>query len=80
MVVICFAIVMGIRMKSLTDINHRYTVQADILKAELEAEEARSKDLEESRSYVQTREYIEKIARERLGLIGQNETILKPNE
>lgn len=80
MVVICFAIVMGIHMKSLTDTNHRYTVQADILKAELEAEEARSKDLEESRSYVQTREYIEKIARERLGLIGQNETILKPNE
>ena len=79
-VVIFFAVVMGFRMRSLSAVNHRYQVQIQALKAEEEAEQLRSKELEESRSYVQTRDYIEKIARERLGLIGQDETILKPNE
>ena len=78
-VVICFVLVMGYRIRSLSAVNHRYAQQEAALQAELEAEQARSEELEESRTYVQTREYIERMARERLGLVLPDETIIKPN-
>ena len=49
--------------------------------AELEAakvkEEQRQQDIEEYKEYTQTREYIEEIAREKLGLVYEGEVIFK---
>ncbi len=79
-VVLCFAAVMGIRMSTLRVTAQSYENQVAALQAELEAEEERESELAESKAYVQTREYIEKIARERLGLVGEDETVVKPND
>ncbi|MBO6150796.1 MAG: septum formation initiator family protein, partial [Clostridium sp.] len=50
------------------------------LEAQVKAEEERAARLEEQRVYVQTKEYIEKVAKEKLGLVNRGEVILKPSE
>ena len=43
-------------------------------------EEQRAQELEEYRIYVQTKEYIEKVAKEKLGLVNKDEILLKPEK
>ena len=49
------------------------------LQTELESQQQRRDDLEEQRVYVQTKKYIEEMAK-KLGLVYPNEIIFKPNE
>ena len=50
------------------------------LTAELQEEQERSGELEEQRAYMQTVRYIEEVARNVLGLVYPEETILRPQE
>ena len=77
--VLCFTVVMGFRIRTMKETDHRYEVQAAALEAELEAEEQRREELEESKEYVQSQDYIERLAREKLGLIDPDEMLVKPN-
>ena len=43
-------------------------------------EEARAAQLEEYRIYVQTKQYVEKVAKEKLGLVNKDEILLKPRD
>lgn len=54
--------------------NRKRTVQ---LKKEIQTEEQRAADIEEYRRYTSTDAYIEEIAREKLGLIYEGETVFK---
>lgn len=54
--------------------------QQSELKAQLREEQDRSDELEEKRAYMQTVRYIEDIARNLLGLVYPDETILRPEE
>lgn len=47
------------------------------LESEIVKEEQRAEDIEEYRLYTQTREYIEEVAREKLGLVYEGEVIFK---
>ncbi len=40
----------------------------------------RSKELEEYRIYVQTKQYIEEVAKQKLGLVNPDEILLKPKK
>ena len=40
---------------------------------------SREEQLEEERVYVQTKQYIEKVAKEKLGLVNPDEILLKPS-
>ena len=44
----------------------------------VEAQNVRSEELEKQSIYMQSIDFIEKIARERLGLVGKDETVIKP--
>ncbi len=79
-VMACFLVVMGFRMKSLSATAKSYDDQVAALEEELAQEEQRAQDLEEEKAYVQTRQYVEQIARDRLGLVGPDEVVVKPNE
>lgn len=57
-----------------------YDSHVESLKSELEAEQARTKEIEETREYMKTDEYIESVARDRLGLVKENEIIFKEVE
>ena len=43
-------------------------------------EEARAAQLEEYRVYVQTKQYVEKVAKEKLGLVKKDEILFKAEE
>ena len=47
------------------------------LESEKVKEEQRAQDIEEYKEYTQTREYIEEVAREKLGLVYEGEVIFK---
>ncbi len=50
------------------------------LEEQLQTEQERSAELEDQRAYMQTVRYIEEVAREVLGLVYPDETILRPEE
>lgn len=49
------------------------------LETEIEEEQGRTEKIEEERSYMDSEEYVEKIAHEKIGLVYDNETIFKEN-
>lgn len=49
------------------------------LENQIEDESKRAEELESEEAFMTSYEFIEKIARERLGLVSPNETIIKPD-
>ena len=79
-VVISMALVVSIKGTSLHDKDMEYMVREENLELQKAKEESRAAELEERRIYVQTKQYIEEVAKEKLGLVNPDEIILKPRE
>jgi cell division protein FtsB len=54
-----------------------YTNRINELNADIEAEKERTEEIEEYRKYMQTKKYIEEMAKEKLGLVYENEILIK---
>ena len=76
--VLSLAVVVQIKGSSLKSIDREYEIRLENLTAQKEEEEQRALDLEEERKYVQTKEYIMEVAKEKLGLVDPVEILLKP--
>lgn len=50
------------------------------LEAQIEAEEKRAEEIEEYSKYVQTKKYAEEVAKEKLGLVYEDEIIFKAED
>lgn len=50
------------------------------LEAEIEAEEEKAQEIEEYSKYVQTKKYAEEVAKEKLGLVYEDEIIFKAQD
>ena len=72
--------VLTVHTRSLRAADADYAAKVQALSAEVEEESKRAEELEEYQVYVQTKQYIEQVAREKLGLVNPNESIVKPNE
>ena len=72
--------VMSVQMVSLYEKNQDYRDRKKQLEADLEDEQLRQDELEEREEYITTKEYIEKIAKTKLGLVYPNEIIFKEEE
>ena len=57
-----------------------YQLREQTLNQQVAAEENRAKELEEYRIYVQTKQYIEEVAKQKLGLVKPDEILLKPSQ
>lgn len=79
-VVLSMAIVVNMRSASLKQRDFEYQMKEESLRAQLAQEEQRAARLEEERVYVQTKQYIEKVAKEKLGLVNPDEILLKPTQ
>ena len=79
-IVAVMSVVVFFRQIDLEKKNEEYIAREHALTAELEEEQARTKDLEEYKKYVQTKQYVEKVAKEKLGLVKEDEILLKPRE
>ena len=53
-------------------------ITVEALEKQKTEEENRARELEEYRVYVQTKQYIEEIAKQKLGLVNPDEILLKP--
>lgn len=54
-----------------------YNSRLESLEAQIEEEKARTIEIRETEEYMKTDEYIESVAREKLGLVKENEIIFK---
>lgn len=76
-IVLVFLTVMAIQIYNMKQKDETYAAQEAALREQLQAEEKRAEELVELEEYMQSDEYIEDTARNRLGLVYKNETIFK---
>ena len=57
-----------------------YAQKEKQLQEQIDAEVQRSEEIEEYRKYTQTQKYVEEVAKEKLGLVNENEIIFKSEE
>lgn len=79
-VVLSLAVVVTIKGSTLKEKDMEYLAKQENIEVQLEREKERAGSLEEYRKYVQTKQYIEKVAKEKLGLVKPDEILLKPSE
>lgn len=79
-VVVSLAVVVNIGASSLREKDLEYQVKEANLEKALAKEESRAAQLEEYRVYVQTKQYVEKVAKEKLGLVKKDEILFKAEE
>lgn len=78
-VVAVFCIVVGIYSINLKKQSEELEEKKTNLEEQLASEEQRTKDLEELEKYMQTKKYMEEVARERLGLVYPDEILIQPS-
>ena len=66
----------GIRLRQK---NQTYQEREDALLEAIAEEEARAEEIADFEAYTKTKKYVEDIAKERLGLVYEDEIIFKPN-
>lgn len=69
--------VVSVNSISLHAKNKEYLAQTEELEKLIAEEEHRAEDIEEFEKYVQTDEYVEDVAKEKLGLAHKNEILFK---
>ena len=79
-VVFSLAVTVTIKGSSLKDKDLEYQQREANLEAQKQKEEERAKELEGYRIYVQTKQYVEEVAKQKLGLVNPDEILLKPSE
>lgn len=67
----------GISLKEKNDV---YRAKEAELQVQIEAEQERSEEIDALKEYVGTDEYIESVAKEKLGLVHENEILFKEQE
>ena len=60
--------------------NAAYVEELAQLQNKIDAEEDRTQDLADLEAYMQTDEYAEQVAKDKLGLVYEDEIIFKPEE
>ena len=79
--VVCIIIVaLTVKCRTLADRNAVYAQQIETLEQRITEEEGRGESIESFRRYTHTNAYIEKVAREKLGLVYPDEVIFQPQE
>ena len=85
MIIALFAIsimtcVVGINSISLKQKQKAYAAREQELLQQISVEEARAKELEEFATYTKTKKYAEEVAKDKLGLVYENEIIFQETD
>ena len=78
--ILCLLVVVSFGEMQLKQKNEAYQRREEELMAQLEEEEQRTQEIEELKKYVQTKKYVEEVAKERLGLVYEDEILFKAVE
>ncbi len=76
-VVLMMLVVVTIKSVELREKRAAYMAREEALMQEIEAEQARTEEIEEYEKYTQTKKYVEELAKEKLGLVYEGEIIFK---
>lgn len=76
-VVLMMLVVVTIKSVELREKRAAYMAKEEALMQEIEAEQARTEEIEEYEKYTQTKKYVEELAKEKLGLVYDGEIIFK---
>ena len=76
-VVAMIVLVVLFKSNELRDKKAAYEKREKYLVEQIEEQERRSEEIEEYRKYTQTKQYVEDMAKERLGLVYKDEIILE---
>ncbi len=76
-VVLMMLVVVTVKSVELREKRAAYMAKEDALMQEIEAEQARTEEIEEYEKYTQTKKYVEELAKEKLGLVYEGEIIFK---
>lgn len=76
-VIVVLAITLSVASISLHAKNQDYKAQEIELEKQLEAENARAEEIDELEEYVGTDEYVEDVAKDKLGLVYPNEILFE---
>ncbi len=80
MVVAMMLIVVAIKSIELQQKLEAYQEKEQLLLEQIEAEPERTKEIEEYEKYTQTKKYIEEVAKDKLGLVHEDEIIFKEGD
>lgn len=80
MTVLCLLIVASFGKMKLQQKNQMYQKQEEELLAQIDEEEKRTEEIEDLSKYMQTKKYVEEVAKERLGLVYKDEILFKAKE
>ena len=80
LVVAALIAVLGNKTLQLQQKNDEYLRRLASIEQQLDEEQDRAEALERQRVYVQTIQYIEQEAKDKLGMVNPNEIILKPEQ
>ncbi len=76
--VVAIAFFLRFRSKEIKSGNNKDREYIEQLKQEIKEEEDRKEELEQYSKYIKTKQFVELMARNKLGLVYPNEIILKP--
>ena len=80
MVVLMLLVVVSLKSAELRQKQETYAARERVLQEQIDAEKARTEEIEEYRKYTQTKKYVEEVAKDKLGLVNEGEIIDKPDE
>ncbi|MGI6069157.1 MAG: FtsB family cell division protein [Blautia sp.] len=76
-------VLLGVFLLQTNDLREKiaaYDKQTASLQEQLEEEQKRTEEIEDTKAYMQTDEYAEEVARNRLGLVKENEVVFQEEE
>ncbi len=79
-VVALLLVALSVQSYALAQKNKAYAQEEELLNKELADEQKRSEEIEEFEDYVQTDEYVEKAARDKLGMVYPDEILIRPEK
>lgn len=78
--ILCLLVVASVGKVQLRRKGETYERREEELMTAIAEEEARAEEIEELKKYVQTKKYVEEVAKERLGLVYEDEILFKATE
>lgn len=78
--ILCLLVVASVGKVQLRRKGETYERREEELMTAIAGEEARAEEIEELKKYVQTKKYVEEVAKERLGLVYEDEILFKATE
>ncbi|MDE6663324.1 MAG: septum formation initiator family protein [Lachnospiraceae bacterium] len=76
-VVLMMFVVVAVKSVELREKKEFYELRVAQLQEEIDAEMARTEEIEEYGKYTQTKKYVEEVAKDKLGLVYEGEIIFK---